>query len=239
MYAAAPAGHTMLQKTITPKANLRDGDGKPSNTVSDEGIIYMCVGSGGSHLYDQADWAWAEHDAVNAGMASNNEGSAASHWRLQGWAPAGCYLNKLTTYSWSSAPGIANQGSSPYWLGTQVGSPSVATTNGSNSWTDGASYNDTGADTQDGTWTGGGSCEGRCGAGCPRAYNWYFTKDCLDHDICLDFHTTASSTSYSGDCGFEFSDAQGDFTWGSSVTYQGTYCGNVPSDCTENGNSAR
>lgn len=83
---------------------------------------------------------------------------------------------------------------------------------------------------------GAGSCEGRCGAGCPRGYNFYFTKDCLDHDICLDYHPAADTVSYSGDCGYEFSDADGDFLSGTSVGYSWS-CYSVPSDCEDNGNA--
>jgi hypothetical protein len=78
---------------------------------------------------------------------------------------------------------------------------------------------------QVGNALGSGSCEGRCGAGCnsgspcaliPTSYNWYGTKDCLDHDICLDAHPNAPYTSSSGDCGNEYSDAYWDFINGSS-----------------------
>ena len=60
------------------------------------------------------------------------------------------------------------------------------------------------------------ACEGRCGAGCPNSYNFYITKDCLDHDVCLDNHPSASSTSTFGDCGNEFDSASGDFVSGTS-----------------------
>jgi hypothetical protein len=87
-----------------------------------------------------------------------------------------------------------------------------------------------------GDWTGAGSCEGRCGAGCPRAYNFYFTKDCLDHDMCLDYHPAASSTSWSGDCGYEFGDASDDWAGGLSSSYWWDCPGSVPSNCAEYGN---
>ncbi|MBI2394206.1 MAG: hypothetical protein HYV09_31840 [Deltaproteobacteria bacterium] len=83
---------------------------------------------------------------------------------------------------------------------------------------------------------GRGSCEGRCGAGCPRTYNFYFTYDCLDHDVCLDYHPKAPTTSSSGDCGYEYSDAYSDWMNGSSSSYSSS-CGSVPSDCEDNGNS--
>ncbi len=237
MYASAPSGYTILERPIVanPK-QLRDGNGRDANTVSDEGIIYMCVGASGHDMFDQADWAWAEHDSVTSGMSGTNEGGSAGHWRLQGWEPGGCYLSSLTSYTSSQPPSLTNQGANSNWDGAQDGTPAVAT-NSSGVWTDGATYNDSQAANVAGNWTGGGSCEGRCGAGCPQAYNWYWTKDCFDHDICLDYHTGASSTSSSGDCGFEFQDAQGDWIYGSSSSYQDTYCGNVPYGCTENGNS--
>jgi hypothetical protein len=220
MYAGAPAGHTMLVKTIAagPSA-LRDGSGRPGGTVSTESLIYVCVGASGHHMYDQADWVWAEHDSTTG------EGGNGYHWRLEGWEPAGCYISNLTSYTTWYAPGYRDQNNNPYWLGIQNGS-----------WTDGAWYNDSDPASVTGQWTGGGVCEGRCGSGCPRAYNWYWTKDCLDHDICLDYHTNANTTG-SGDCGYEYSDAQGDWIWGSSHDYQYSYCGWVPYGCTENGNS--
>jgi hypothetical protein len=85
--------------------------------------------------------------------------------------------------------------------------------------------------------TGHGMCEGRCGAGCPRTYNFYFTKDCLDHDICLDYHPAAPGVSYSGDCGYEFGDADGDFAGGTSGGYYVGCPGSVPSNCPESGNA--
>jgi hypothetical protein len=86
-------------------------------------------------------------------------------------------------------------------------------------------------------YTGAGSCEGRCGAGCPRTYNFYFTKDCFDHDVCLDYHPAAPTVSYSGDCGYEFSDADGDFISGTSSGYYWGCPGSVGSGCPDNGNS--
>lgn len=85
--------------------------------------------------------------------------------------------------------------------------------------------------------SGHGSCEGRCGAGCPRTYNFYFTQDCFDHDVCLDYHPAASAISYSGDCGYEFGDADGDFAGGTSSGYYWGCPGSVPSSCPDNGNA--
>jgi hypothetical protein len=221
MYAAAPAGTTVLAKTIVADSRaLHDGSGRPGGSVSKEGLTYLCVGAGGHHMFDQADWVWAEHDS------ESGEGGSGLHGRLEGWEPAGCYISSLTSYTSSTPPNLYDQGSSPYWLGINDGT-----------WTDGASYNDSDGQGVRGQWTGGGMCEGRCGSGCPRGYNWYWTKDCLDHDICLDYHTSANGTSSSGDCGWEYSDAQSDWIYGSSNDYQYTYCGWVPYGCTENGNS--
>jgi len=82
-----------------------------------------------------------------------------------------------------------------------------------------------------------GSCEGRCGSGCPRTYNYYFTNDCLDHDSCLNYHPAAPGVSYSGDCGYEFSDADGDFAGGTSAGYYWGCPGTFGSGCPDNGNS--
>ena len=187
-HAGAPVGHTFLKLAISPKGIdvARDGSGRPSGTVSDEGITYQCSGYYGYHLYNSWDWVWYEHDSVNGSISYTNEGATnytspnSAHWRLQAWYPAGCRL---------------------------------------------------------GDWYGRGSCEGRCGAGCPRTYNFYFTKDCGDHDTCLDVHPNNGSTSSSGDCGWEYSDAYGDWLNGSSSTYQYWDCGSVSSSCPENGNA--
>lgn len=67
-------------------------------------------------------------------------------------------------------------------------------------------------------------CEGRCGAGCPNSYNFYITKDCLDHDACLNNHPSAASTSTFGDCGNEFDRASGDFSSGTGSSFK-NLCG--------------
>lgn len=67
-------------------------------------------------------------------------------------------------------------------------------------------------------------CEGRCGAGCPNSYNFYLTKDCLDHDVCLNNHPGASATSTFGDCGNEFDRASGDFAYGTGASFA-SLCG--------------
>jgi hypothetical protein len=233
MYAAAPTGYTVVARAITTArgASERDGSGRNSSTVSNEDITYLCYGYGNYPLWNNDDWVWHEHDSVTSGMSGSNEGGSAGHWRMQSFAPAGCRLD----WDPGAIPGgSTNQGGNPYWLGIN---------NSTASWWDGASYNDSAtpngyygqANTQS-AWTGGGSCEGRCGPGCPTGiYNYYFTKDCFDHDVCLDYHRSASSTSSSGDCGYEFQDAQGDFISGSTSTYS-SWCGPVPSSCPDKAN---
>jgi hypothetical protein len=233
MYAAAPAGYTIVDRVIVATghgAEARDGSGRNGGTVSNEDITYLCYGFGGYPLWNNDDWVWHEHDSVTGGMSSANEGGSAGHWRMQSFAPAGCRLD----WNPGAIPGsTANQGTNPYWLGKNSGG----------SWTDGAGYNDSsspngyyGQGNTQSAWSGGGSCEGRCGPGCPTGiYNYYFTKDCFDHDVCLDYHRSASSTSSSGDCGYEYQDAQGDFISGSSSTYS-SWCGPVPSSCPDNAN---
>lgn len=79
---------------------------------------------------------------------------------------------------------------------------------------------------------GASACEGRCGAGCPNSYNFYYTKDCFDHDLCLDNHPSASATSTFGDCGNEFDQASGDFSYGTSDGYASSCGGYAPGDTT-------
>jgi hypothetical protein len=56
----------------------------------------------------------------------------------------------------------------------------------------------------------GGSCPGRCGAGC----NWLdhdYTWDCLDHDKCLDQYGGSSASPNNPNCGDEFTEAVDDW----------------------------
>lgn len=75
------------------------------------------------------------------------------------------------------------------------------------------------------------ACQGRCGAGCPRNWNFYIAKDCLDHDACLDNHPSSSSTSTFGTCGNEFDRAATDTATWSSDSYTSA-CGAMWGDNT-------
>ncbi len=84
-------------------------------------------------------------------------------------------------------------------------------------WTDSRGYES--AYTTCGTWAP--ECEGRCGAGCPcnswYCVNRYYTKDCFDHDVCLDNNPgDGHNDPFAPNCGDEWGDASDDVLFGSS-----------------------
>lgn len=60
---------------------------------------------------------------------------------------------------------------------------------------------------------GGYGCMGRCGADCGWGAPSSWTKDCLDHDACSDFHN-ASGGGSDPNCGESFNQAMDDWFWG-------------------------
>jgi hypothetical protein len=56
----------------------------------------------------------------------------------------------------------------------------------------------------------GGSCPGRCGAGC-NFLDHDYTWDCLDHDRCLDQYGGSSASPNNPNCGDEFTEAVDDW----------------------------
>lgn len=60
----------------------------------------------------------------------------------------------------------------------------------------------------------GGQCMGRCGGACG---NWLpdaWTKDCLDHDICIVDQNGSNGLAADPNCGNEFNHAADDYTFG-------------------------
>jgi len=68
----------------------------------------------------------------------------------------------------------------------------------------------------------GGKCMGRCGAGCGR---WWipssWTKDCLDHDICIADQNGENGLANDKNCGDEFNHAALDWTTGVALGCSG------------------
>jgi len=60
----------------------------------------------------------------------------------------------------------------------------------------------------------GGRCMGRCGAGCGNFLPDAYTKDCLDHDICISDQGGANDFANDANCGDEFNQAADDFIFG-------------------------
>lgn len=60
----------------------------------------------------------------------------------------------------------------------------------------------------------GGSCMGRCGASCGWGAPSAWTKDCLDHDICIVDQNGQNGGATDPNCGDEFRHAADDYTFG-------------------------
>lgn len=60
----------------------------------------------------------------------------------------------------------------------------------------------------------GGSCMGRCGAACGWGAPSAWTKDCLDHDICIVDQNGVNGGATDSNCGDEFIHAADDYTFG-------------------------
>lgn len=59
-----------------------------------------------------------------------------------------------------------------------------------------------------------GSCMGRCGAGCGWGAPSAWTKDCLDHDICIVDQNGVNGGATDTNCGDEFNQAADDYSLG-------------------------
>ncbi len=60
----------------------------------------------------------------------------------------------------------------------------------------------------------GGKCMGRCGGACGGWAPSAWTKDCLDHDICIVDQDGENGLSFDKNCGDEFNHAADDYTFG-------------------------
>ena len=60
----------------------------------------------------------------------------------------------------------------------------------------------------------GGQCMGRCGAACGNFLPDAWTKDCLDHDICVADQNGQNQLGSDPNCGNEFNHAASDYIWG-------------------------
>lgn len=65
-----------------------------------------------------------------------------------------------------------------------------------------------------GTSYKGGSCMGRCGGACGWGAPSAWTKDCLDHDICIVDQNGQNDLATDPNCGDEFRHAADDYTFG-------------------------
>ncbi len=195
MMAQAPRGTTLITRQIKAQGANAAAEVPHNYCVSNEGITWLPGGCGAPG---------AGNNLVNTGscyyLVNNTAGDPANvpvntHEHEQCEASASC-----------NSSGDAGQHgfgtSSCFWSGKYHGRVY---------WNDHVGY-------------ASKACEGRCGAGCPVSYNYYYSKDCFDHDVCLDNHPAASSNSTLGDCGNEWDEASDDFSFGTSSSYQ-SYCG--------------
>lgn len=60
----------------------------------------------------------------------------------------------------------------------------------------------------------GGQCMGRCGAACGNFLPDAWTKDCLDHDICIADQNGQNGLANDPNCGNEFNHAASDYVFG-------------------------
>jgi len=60
----------------------------------------------------------------------------------------------------------------------------------------------------------GGKCMGRCGGACGGWAPSAWTKDCLDHDICIVDQDGKNGLAWDKNCGDEFNHAADDYTFG-------------------------
>lgn len=60
----------------------------------------------------------------------------------------------------------------------------------------------------------GGQCMGRCGGACGGWAPSAWTKDCLDHDICIVDQDGENGLALDKNCGDEFNNAADDYTFG-------------------------
>jgi hypothetical protein len=206
---AAPVGTTLQVRAITPAANFAKEVDR-SDCESDEGVTFLC----------------------NCNNVNNNA------------APNGCGY----AYGGTSSPGGTDGWTHTIWNATNLGSCVGTPTNNHEheECENTASCSDYGDASQHGYGTSGcfwggryhknvqwqaacgwqsKACEGRCGAGCPQSYNFYYTKDCHDHDTCLDNHPSAASNSTFGTCGNEWDSAVNDFADLTGSNDFGNACG--------------
>jgi hypothetical protein len=197
LMAAAPRGTTFKLRSIVPQTTKLEELNR-SYCDNDDGITYICAQNNGGSCPNSY---------------TGNNGSNELHTATQGVAGVGGGTNYYGGWvsGCTSTPSYTHEHEVCEYSASSDHESGQGSYHGRVTW--GARIG----------WSAS-ACEGRCGAGCPNSYNFYVTKDCLDHDVCLNNHPSASSTSTFGDCGNEFDRASGDFTYGTSSGFTGA-CG--------------
>lgn len=196
MMAAAPRGTTLLRKEVVPQL-APSAELNRGYCDSDDGITYLCDPASNANSLPPGCSAYA------AGYNGSNPLYHANSVSGVGGGGDNAYVGGYVTgcqytYTWTHEHEVCEYSRNSSYHGRVTWPARVG-------------------------WSAS-ACEGRCGGGCPNSYNFYLTKDCLDHDVCLNSHPGASSTSTFGDCGNEFDRASGDFTWGTGSSFASS-CG--------------
>jgi hypothetical protein len=197
LLSAAPKGTTITTKHIVPSMASKDEQNR-GYCDNDDGITYICAANQGAGCPASYTGASGSNPLYKATNGVTGVGGGTNYY--------GGYVNGC-----SSTPSYTHEHEVCEYSSSSDHESGQGSYHGRVTW--GARIG----------WSAS-ACEGRCGAGCPNSYNFYVTKDCLDHDVCLNNHPSASSTSTFGDCGNEFDRASGDFTYGTSSGFTGA-CG--------------
>ena len=189
LMSAAPKGTTITVKSIVPQLAKADEQNR-GYCDNDDGITYLCGGNNIGNCPNAYTGNNGSNEMHTATMGVAGVGGGTNTW--------GGYVNGCTT-----TPSYTHEHEVCEWTSGSDHEAGQGSGHGRVTWGSRIGWS-------------ASACEGRCGAGCPNSYNFYVTKDCLDHDTCLNNHPSASSTSTFGDCGNEFDRASGDFTYGTS-----------------------
>lgn len=192
--AGAPKGTTLLTRRVVPSRPTEEQN--RGYCDSDNGITYLC---GCNSVNDSCNRTWIGYGGPEGNNPIYRAGGVAGVTKGVDSANVGGYVTGC-----ASTPTATHEHEVCEWTRKSKYHGRV-TWNARCGWS-------------------ASECEGRCGSGCPNSYNFYITKDCLDHDVCLNSHPSAASASTFGDCGNEFDRAAGDFSFGTGSGFA-SLCG--------------
>lgn len=192
LMSAAPRGTTLLTRVVRPMT-LPSEEQDRGYCDSDNGVTYLCAQNDVSGTCSKTYTGTSTPTGDDPHSMYSNGGITGSDG---GTNNLGAYVTGCT-----SVPTYTHEHEACEWTADKSAEAGQSKYHGRVTWSSRIGWS-------------AKACQGRCGAGCPNSYNFYITKDCLDHDVCLDNHPSASSTSTFGTCGNEFDRAAGDFASG-------------------------